>query len=68
MSRRISSAFLPFFRGICKGGDHCSYEHQVDSEGNPSPAGQEFLQRYDDAIKGSNEAKAQNKAKVARLS
>ena len=51
---------IPFFRGICKKGDHCNYEHQEDSEGKPLSVDQEFLQRYDDANKRSNEAKAQN--------
>ena len=53
-----------FFRGTYKKGDHCNYEHQVDSEGKPIPVGPEFLQCCDDAVKRSNEARAQNEAKV----
>ena len=32
-------------------GENCRYEHQADAEGKPSPVGQEFLQRYDRAVK-----------------
>ena len=40
--RGISNA-SPFFRGNCKKGDNCNYEHQVD--GKPIPIGPEFIQR-----------------------
>ena len=63
-SEKKNQQRIPFFRGICKKSDHCNYEHQVDSECQPIPVGQEFLQRKDDAIKRASEAKAQNKAKV----
>ena len=33
---------IPFYRGIRKKGDHCNYEHQVDSEGRPMPVGPEI--------------------------
>ena len=39
----------PFFRGNCKKGDQCNYEHQVDADGNPTPLGPEFLHRCDEA-------------------
>ena len=44
---------IPFYRGRCKKGDNCNYEHQVDAEGKPILLGQEFVQRSDDAIKRS---------------
>ena len=55
----------PFFRGNCKKADHCSYEHQVDGEGNPIPVGLETLQKYNEAVKRFNENKAQAKTKPA---
>ena len=27
--------FIPFYRGNCKKGDYCNYEHQVDDDGRP---------------------------------
>ena len=51
--------------GIYKKGDHqLQLRVQVHSEGKPIPVGQEFLQRYDEAVKKSNEARAWNKAKA----
>ena len=37
---------IPFLRGICKMGDQCNYEHQVDDEGKPIPVGPEKASRY----------------------
>ena len=30
---------IPFYRGMCKKGDRCNYEHQVDSDGKLIPGG-----------------------------
>ena len=57
---------IPFYRGICKKGDQCNYEHQVDRDGEPIPVGPEILQKYDEAVKRFNDKKAQAKAKSAR--
>ena len=52
----------PFYRGTCKKGDHCNYEHQVDGDGKPIPVGPELLQKYDDAVKRLNDGKAKAKS------
>ena len=52
---------IPFYRGISKKGDHCNYEHQVDSYGRPVFVGSEILQKYHDAVKRFNENKARAK-------
>ena len=56
---------IPFHRGTCKKGDHCSYERQVDSDGQPIPVGPEVMQKYDEAAKRFNDNKAEAKAKPA---
>ena len=50
---------------MCKKGDHCNYEHQVDSDGKPIPVGPETLQQCDEAVKRFNDNKAQARAKSA---
>ena len=56
---------IPFLRGICKKGDQCMYEHQVDDEGKPIPVGPEIIQKYDEAVERFNDNRAQAKAKSA---
>ena len=57
---------IPFCRGACEKGDHCNYEHQVYSDGQPIPVGPEILQKDDEAVKRFNDNKAQAKAKSAQ--
>ena len=54
---------IPFYRGLCKRGDKCLYEHQVGSDGRPVPVGQEFLQRYDEAAARNAQARGQGAPK-----
>ena len=55
--------YIHFFRGTCQRGDQCRYEHQVGDDGQPIPVGPETLQRFDEAVKGYNENRAQAQAK-----
>ena len=59
-----SSAF-PSLGEFAKKGDQCNYEHQIDNEGKPTPAGPEILQKHDEAVQRVNDNKAQAKAKSA---
>ena len=54
-----------FFRGACQRGDQHRYEHQVGDDGQPVPVAPEIIQRFEDAVKGYSETRAQAKPKPA---
>ena len=54
---------IHFYRGTCRRGDQCRYEHQVGEDGRPLPVGPEILKKFDEAVKRYHENRAQAQAK-----